>query len=95
MVDGPEGYSLVPDDRYAQMRNVWFLPSTATLAQWLKRVGFKEVKVVDIDTTSFDEQRSTEWMDFNSLSDFLDPEDSTKTIEGYPAPKRAALIAHL
>jgi tRNA (mo5U34)-methyltransferase len=95
VVDGPEGYSLVPDDRYAQMRNVWFLPSTATLAQWLKRVGFKEVKVVDIDTTSFDEQRSTEWMDFNSLSDFLDPEDSTKTIEGYPAPKRATLIAHL
>nr|WP_169730591.1 DUF1698 domain-containing protein [Carnimonas nigrificans] len=40
-----------------------------------------------------DEQRSTEWMTFQSLKDFLDPEDQHKTIEGYPAPRRALLVA--
>ena len=28
-----------------------------------------------------------------SLRDFLDPTDPSKTIEGYPAPLRVALIA--
>ncbi|MEY8213807.1 MAG: DUF1698 domain-containing protein, partial [Colwellia sp.] len=29
-----------------------------------------------------------------SLSDFLDPQDKNKTIEGYPAPQRAIFIAN-
>ncbi|GAA3922243.1 tRNA 5-methoxyuridine(34)/uridine 5-oxyacetic acid(34) synthase CmoB [Litoribacillus peritrichatus] len=95
VVDGPEGYSLVPANRYAQMRNVWFLPSCETLIQWLERVGFKDIKVVDVNQTSLEEQRSTEWMHFNSLADFLDPDDVNKTIEGYPAPTRATLVARL
>ncbi|HBY85223.1 MAG TPA: tRNA 5-methoxyuridine(34)/uridine 5-oxyacetic acid(34) synthase CmoB, partial [Colwellia sp.] len=41
-----------------------------------------------------DEQRKTEWIDTESLQDFLDPNDSSKTIEGYPAPKRAIFIAN-
>ncbi|MFT7643412.1 MAG: tRNA (mo5U34)-methyltransferase, partial [Pirellulaceae bacterium] len=28
-----------------------------------------------------------------SLPDFLDPGDSSKTVEGYPAPKRALVVA--
>jgi tRNA (mo5U34)-methyltransferase len=32
-------------------------------------------------------------MVFESLSDFLDPKDKNKTIEGYPAPKRAIFLA--
>ena len=28
-----------------------------------------------------------------SLQDFLDSEDINKTIEGYPAPKRAVIVA--
>jgi tRNA (mo5U34)-methyltransferase len=32
-------------------------------------------------------------MDFHSLKDFLDPNDTSKTIEGYPAPKRGLFIA--
>jgi len=93
VVDGDEQTVLMPVERYAQMRNVWFLPSVAALTLWLKRVGFKDVKCVDIDETSIQEQRATEWMENHSLVDFLDPNDMSKTIEGYPAPKRAVLIA--
>jgi tRNA (mo5U34)-methyltransferase len=32
-------------------------------------------------------------MTFESLADFLDPQDIGKTIEGYPAPKRAVFLA--
>jgi len=93
VVDGPEGYSLMPEDRYGQMRNVWFLPSCDTLLRWLDRTGFRNARVVDVSETSTDEQRSTDWMRFNSLQDFLDPDDPGKTIEGYPGPKRATIIA--
>ncbi len=93
IVDGPEGFSLMPEDRYGQMRNVWFLPSCDTLLRWLDRTGFRNARVVDVSETSTDEQRSTDWMRFNSLQDFLDPADPTKTIEGYPGPKRATIIA--
>jgi len=93
VVDGPEGYTLMPEDRYGQMRNVWFLPSCPTLLRWLDRTGFRNARVVDVSDTTTDEQRATDWMRFNSLKDFLDPDDPTKTIEGYPGPKRATIIA--
>ena len=93
VVDGEEGYALVPENRYAQMRNVWFLPSCASLISWLGRCGFSDVELVDVSVTSVEEQRSTEWMCFDSLPQFLDPQDSRKTIEGYPAPTRAVITA--
>lgn len=93
VVDGPEGFSLMPEDRYGQMRNVWFLPSCPTLLRWLDRTGFRNARVVDVSDTTTEEQRQTDWMRFNSLADFLDPNDSSKTIEGYPGPKRATIIA--
>ena len=93
IIDGEKGQSLVPDGRYAKMRNVWFLPTIETLVQWLQRCGFEDIKVVDVNQTSTAEQRSTQWMTYESLEDFLDPKDSAKTIEGYPAPKRATFIA--
>ncbi|TNE71561.1 MAG: tRNA 5-methoxyuridine(34)/uridine 5-oxyacetic acid(34) synthase CmoB [Gammaproteobacteria bacterium] len=93
VVDGPEGYSLMPEDRYGQMRNVWFLPSCDTLLRWLDRTGFRNARVVDVTDTTTDEQRSTDWMRFNSLEDFLDPDNPSLTIEGYPGPKRATVIA--
>ncbi|MBK1880071.1 tRNA 5-methoxyuridine(34)/uridine 5-oxyacetic acid(34) synthase CmoB [Pelagicoccus mobilis] len=93
IVDGPPGYSLVPDQYYAKMKNVWFIPTVDTLVQWVTRCRFRNIKVIDVSTTTFDEQRSTEWMIFESLKDFLDPNDPSKTIEGYPAPKRAVITA--
>ena len=94
ITDGPLHHCLVPEDRYAQMRNVWFLPSVDTLIYWMKRIGFRNVRLVDINQTSVEEQRSTDWMRFQSLSDYLDPTDPNRTIEGYPAPKRAIFIAN-
>lgn len=93
VIEGEEGQVLLPEDRYAQMRNVWFLPSCPTLATWLKRCGFSDIKLVDVSTTSIEEQRTTEWMPFHSLPEFLDPNDHRKTCEGLPAPRRATFTA--
>ncbi|MCO6560393.1 MAG: tRNA 5-methoxyuridine(34)/uridine 5-oxyacetic acid(34) synthase CmoB [Gilliamella sp.] len=93
VIDGELHQALMPGDRYAQMRNVYFIPSTPTMINWLEKCGFSDVKMVDISLTNFDEQRKTEWMTSDSLADFIDPDDSTKTIEGYPAPIRAVFIA--
>ena len=93
VIDGPEGSTLVPEDRYAKMPNVWYLPSVNTLLSWMRKNGFKNPRVVDVNTTSIEEQRSTPWMTFESLEDFLDPNDSSKTIEGHPAPTRAVFLA--
>ncbi len=84
---------LVPKHRYAQMRNVWFIPSTRQLIQWLERCGYTNCEVIDVTMTSIKEQRRTDWMTFDSLEQFLDPIDHSKTIEGYPAPVRAIIIA--
>lgn len=93
VIEGDEQAVLVPHDRYAMMRNVYFLPSTKMLEVWLARCGFTDIRTVDVCVTTVEEQRSTEWMPFQSLPDFLDPQDASKTIEGYAAPRRATLIA--
>lgn len=94
IVDGDHQTVLTPEDRYAKMANVWFLPSTAALENWLRRAGFTNVRTVDVNQTSTKEQRSTEWMDFHSLAEFLDPNDANLTAEGLPAPKRAIVLAN-
>ncbi|WP_105104271.1 tRNA 5-methoxyuridine(34)/uridine 5-oxyacetic acid(34) synthase CmoB [Microbulbifer pacificus] len=93
VIDGGPGDCLVPEDRYAKMRNVFFFPSTATLESWLRKTGFSDVRTVDLDHTRLEEQRKTDWMQFESLVDFLDPDDHSRTIEGHPAPLRATLTA--
>ncbi len=90
VVDGDQQTCLVPEDRYAQMRNVWFLPSVAMLSVWLKKVGFKNIEVIDVSLTTVDEQRSTDWMRFHSLREFLSA-DQLQTIEGHPPPKRVVI----
>lgn len=93
VIDGDSQSVLLPQRRYASMKNVWFLPSALALEGWLKRAGFKNIRTVDINQTSNKEQRSTEWMHFHSLKEYLSADDSNSTIEGYPAPKRAMVIA--
>jgi len=93
VIEGEVGQALMPEGRYAKMRNVWFIPSIETMCLWLQRCGFKNSRCVNVNTTSLDEQRQTDWMHFESLADFLDPDDRTKTIEGHPAPIRATFIA--
>lgn len=93
VVEGDEHSVLVPGERYAQMRNIYFLPSAAALKSWLEKCGFEDVRIVDYALTSTDEQRRTSWMTSESLAEFLDPNHSSKTVEGYPAPLRAVLVA--
>jgi len=93
VIDGDENQALVPKGRYAKMRNVWFIPSCDAIKLWLERCGFNDIKVIDVNVTTINEQRSTEWMKFESLVDFLDADDLSLTVEGYPAPKRAVFTA--
>jgi len=95
VVEGNETTCLIPQNRYAKMRNVWFLPSSQMLTVWLKRIGFSDIQIVDTNQTTTEEQRATDWMKFESLSDFLNPEAPNQTIEGHPAPLRAVITAIL
>lgn len=94
VIDGDINSVLVPQDRYAKMKNVYFIPSVACLINWLEKCGFSNVRCVDEAVTTLEEQRKTDWLENESLIDFLDPNDHNKTIEGYPAPKRAVIIAN-
>ena len=94
VVDGDVNTVLVPADRYAKMKNVYFIPSVAALINWLEKVGFTNVRCVDVATTTLEEQRKTDCLENESLIDFLDPNDHSKTIEGYQAPKRAVILAN-
>ncbi len=90
VVDGDVMTCLVPSGRYAQMRNVFFLPSVDMLCLWLNKVGFKAVTVLDVSQTTTAEQRSTSWMQFHSLAEFLSA-DQQRTIEGHAPPKRVII----
>ena len=94
VVEGPEDFILVPKGRYAQMRNVYSIPSIKTLKSWLNDANFNNIRVVDVNKTTTEEQRKTPWIGENgaSLKDFLDPLDDSLTIEGYPAPTRAIVV---
>ncbi len=93
VIEGGDGEVLVPEGRYAKMRNVWFIPTTQTLQSWLRRAGFSEIQLIHSALTSIEEQHATDWMRFESLPDYLDPADQTRTVEGYPAPRRAIFLA--
>lgn len=93
IVDQANGGILTPNDRYAQMRNVWSITTVEKTLSLLAEAGFSKARCVDQTITSLDEQRRTDWMRFHSLKEFLDPDEQNKTIEGYPAPKRGIFIA--
>jgi len=79
--------------RYARMRNVHRIPQACLLLQWLQEAGFSDCRMVDISRTSVLEQRSTDWMRFQSLPQALDQNNQAYTVEGLPAPRRAIVLA--
>lgn len=97
-----ETHDLNPQGRYARMRNVHLVPQPATISQWLTELGFTNCAACDVTTTQLTEQRSTDWMTFESLRESLDSEQTgltpaltpALTIEGHPAPVRACFVAH-
>ena len=90
VVEAPE--NLQPQGRYARMRNVHLVPTPEQMADWLLQAGCRDVRIVDITPTTVAEQRSTDWMHFESLAQALQPDDPSLTIEGLPAPVRAIVI---
>ena len=93
MIDGEEEVCLTPRDRYSKMANIYFIPTVNALKNWCYRAGFEDLEVLSIVKTEPKEQRRTEWINTQSLNDFLDKENQNKTVEGYPAPKRVYLKA--
>lgn len=87
------GPVLEPAGRYANMSNVWSIPSISQLIGWLGSAGLGDVQLADVVATTREEQRPTPWSSSHSLADGLDPNDASKTIEGHPAPERALLVA--
>lgn len=79
---------LSPNGSYSKIPNISFIPSIKALQNWVKRAKFKSFEILATKDTDSFEQRKTKWIDSQSLEDFLDPNDSSKTVEGYPAPKR-------
>ena len=93
IIDGEEDIALTPLERYSKIPNIYFIPTVNALKNWCYRAGFKSIELLEIKTTDLKEQRKTQWIDSQSLEDFLDPNDSNLTVEGYPAPKRAYIKA--
>ena len=92
-IDGEGSMALFPEDRYAKARNVFFVPTKDCLVNWVKRSGFKNVEVISHTKVTPQEQRATQDMTWESLPDFLDPDDQNLTIEGYPGPFRTVVRA--
>ena len=87
-IEGEEALCLTPAGSYSKIPNIYFVPTVSALRNWCTRAGFEGFEVLAKTVTTPDEQRKTEWIDGQSLEDFLDPADSTQTVEGYPAPRR-------
>jgi tRNA (mo5U34)-methyltransferase len=93
MIDGEEDICLTPRDRYSKLRNIYFIPTVSALKNWCYRAGFDEIEVLATVKTKSEEQRRTDWIQTQSLDDFLDKNDQNRTVEGYPAPKRIYIKA--
>lgn len=87
-IPGKESIALFPEKRYAKVPGTWFVPTQSCLVHWLQRAGFREVEPFFEKKLTIEEQRRTFWAPYESLEDFLDPVDSSLTVEGYPAPWR-------
>lgn len=87
-IPGETETALFPEKTYAKVPGTYFVPTASCLKNWLSRAGFSDIDLFCQHPMSSLEQRRTDWMTFESYTDFLDPLDSSKTIEGYPAPDR-------
>jgi len=88
----PEEYGefLVPEGNYANMPNVRFVHTKLGLEKLAKKVNLNIATISNSCKTTTEEQRTTSWMPFKSLSDGLNVETDL-TIEGLPRPERVFL----
>ena len=95
VLEGEGDTILKPAGRYARMRNVHAVPTLKVLRDWLEQAGLPNAQLIDMSRTTTDEQRSTDWMTFESLRECLDTTNPSITVEGHPAPIRAALLVRV
>ena len=93
IIPGESPLALFPEKSYAKAPGTYFVPTAACLHNWLLRAGFIHCTFCNSCPMSEKEQRRTQWMVFESFSDFLNPADPRLTVEGYPAPWRAIFRA--
>jgi tRNA (mo5U34)-methyltransferase len=87
-IPGAEPVALMPENRYAKARGFWWLPTRLCLEHWLSRSGFTNIKCFEDLSLTGEEQRRSSHAPIDSLEEFLDKDDPSQTIEGYPAPRR-------
>jgi tRNA (mo5U34)-methyltransferase len=92
-IPGNSATALFPEKTYAKVPGTYFVPTGNCLKNWLLRAGFSDVDLFCQHPMSSIEQRRTDWMQFESYSDFIDLQDPSKTVEGYPAPERVFIVA--
>lgn len=90
-IPGDEPYALFPEKTYAKVPGTYFVPTGRCLQNWMQRAGFTDVTIFCSHPMTSDEQRRTAWMEFESFDNYIDENDKTKTVEGYPAPLRVFL----
>ena len=95
MIDGDTEVALTPHKTYSKIPNIYFIPTIPALKNWCYRAGFSQVDILKITKTTPNEQRKTDWIEGESLENFLDPHNPDLTVEGYPAPKRLYIRAVL
>jgi tRNA (mo5U34)-methyltransferase len=90
-IPGEGSLALFPEATYAKAPGIYFIPTGRCLVNWLRKAGFAQVELFCSHPMSSEEQRQTEWMTFESYSDFVRPDNPRLTVEGYPAPHRVFL----
>jgi len=91
-IPGNDPVALFPEKTYAKVPGTYFVPTGACLANWMQRTGFTDVNLFCSHPMTSAEQRRTDWMVFQSFSDFICSDNPSLTVEGYPAPYRVFLV---
>jgi len=87
-IPGNAPLALFPDGTFAKVPGTYFVPTGSCLCNWMKKAGFIDIDLFCSHPMSDEEQRQTDWMTFESFSDYIDPANPQLTVEGYPAPIR-------
>jgi len=92
---GKGDFAFFNADRYAKAHNVYFVPTSDCLVSMLKKAGCRDVKLISEVEILSEEQRKSDFAPYQSLDDFLDEKDPSKTVEGHLAPTRSIVLGRV
>lgn len=87
-IPGEDQVALFPENTYAKVPGTYFVPTGSCLENWFSKAGFVNTHLFCRHPMTSEEQRCTDWMTFESFASFIDKDDPSRTVEGYPAPWR-------